>query len=658
MAILSNSPCPECQANGHDKTGNHLITFSDGAKLCTRAHFHKSGKQLYVAPDGKDPILDAELNGTQKFDAEQFMALQVAGKLDNEGVRALVLGGMREKDAYEVMSEEERKSIEEEWRLDMQHFASLPTKNLVSRHIKGEIAKFYGVKVGLGVDKKVARHYYPVSEQTEEGSKIIGAKCRELPKDFRKGLGKCWGKTELFGQQTLKQVLDSGRRMDTLVLVGGECDAMALQQVLVESQKGTKWEGVFFHIWSPLKGEACVKEILDNKDTIGKFKKIIVGFDADETGEALNKDVARLFRGRVKKLEYPAGFKDANACLMHGREKELVDAYFNPVEVFGGGSLKRVSDLAQAAKKTPEMGLSWPWPSMNPVTFGIQNYAMYVLGAGTGVGKTEGTKEICHFLMDEYDETVAVIYLEEPTTRTLRSYAGKLINKRIEDPQVNDPEDESYSKQRDYSKEQADKAIDELEERDRLIIVDTGGDKKIDNIMKAIDELVAMGVRYIVIDNLTAIELPKGGSKVEAIDEAMKQLGTFKDEKPVTLFVISHLTRPKDPRTPHERGGEVLITDFRGAGSITFWANGVFGFERDTGADTPELKSLTTVRAVKSRANGAAVGTCVRITMNPATGRILEPWQHPKSKELQTAKESKTESNQTKPSFATEEEEF
>lgn len=628
MAIIRNEACPSCQETGHDKTANHLIVFDDGARYCAKKHFHKNGEVLYIAPDGEDPVLKAKLDGKTKFTPEQFRKLQEEGKLDSATVRAVVLGGMRQGDAWEVMTAQERQQLEEDWRLDMEYFSKLPIKNLISRHIKGEIAKFYNVRAGCDEQGKVQRHYYP----RYSGGQLIGAKCRTLPKDFKHGtLGRTWGKGELFGQHTLQSVLDAGRRFDTLLLVGGECDAMAAQQMLLASQEGTSWAGKYFHVWSPMKGEACLQEILDNKEIINKFKRVIVGFDGDEAGEKLNKDVARLFRSKAMKLQYPAGYKDANACLMHGRHKEFVDAFFNPVEVFGGGKLKRISDLAEEAKKTPEMGLSWPWPSMNKLTFGIRPYTMYVFGAGTGVGKTELTKEVCFHLMWEYEETVGVIYLEEQNKQTVRSYAGKLANKRLEDPPNNDPSDPDYSEHRDYSEEEANAAIEKLAAMDKLIIADTGGDKKIDTVMQIIEEFLAMGIQFIVIDNLTAVELPKGTSKVEAIDEAMKRMGTFKDEKPVTLFVISHLTRPKDPRTPHEQGGEVYITDFRGSGSITFWANGVFGIERDTTAETKEAKSMTTVRCCKSRDNGLAPGSTVIACMNPSTGRLLEPVRAPKA---------------------------
>jgi twinkle protein len=133
--------------------------------------------------------------------------------------------------------------------------------------------------------------------------------------------------------------------------------------------------------------------------------------------------------------------------------------------------LKSSGVVSSSAKVTPEMGLGWPWPSINPLTFGIRPYTMYVFGAGTGVGKTEAMKELSFHVMREHGQEVGVIYLEEQKEKTVRSYAGKIANKRIEDPQVNDKNDPSYDITRDYTTAVADAAIDELAEMDSLIVL-------------------------------------------------------------------------------------------------------------------------------------------------------------------------------------------
>ena len=95
----------------------------------------------------------------------------------------------------------------------------------MQRHIKGEIAKLYNVRVGHNQEGQVDKHLYPVYDLSGNWK---GAKCRTLPKDFRYGtLGWTWGKGLLFGQQIMQDILSKGGRKDTVLIVGGECDAMA-----------------------------------------------------------------------------------------------------------------------------------------------------------------------------------------------------------------------------------------------------------------------------------------------------------------------------------------------------------------------------------------------------------------------------------------------
>src|SRR5690554_7216632 len=128
-----------------------------------------------------------------------------------------------------------------------------------------------------------------------------------------------WGDTELFGEHTLPYVIESGRgRMDTLILVGGECDAVAAQEMLTESQKGTQYEGRYWHVWCPTDGESSVEQIRHRKKSVGAFKNILLAFDDDDTGRKLTREVARIFPNKVKKIQMPTGAKDPNDALKRG----------------------------------------------------------------------------------------------------------------------------------------------------------------------------------------------------------------------------------------------------------------------------------------------------------------------------------------------------
>lgn len=632
MAIVNNVPCPACQAMGHDQRGTNLIVFDDGVRYCNRSHWHKDGLPLLIPADGEDPITNMEINGTIKYTVDQFKKLKEEGKLDNPTVRQIALSGMRGEDRWSVSTESEREAMRNERLADESYFNLLKVKNLVSRHIRGDIAKIYNVRVGLGIDGKTARHYYPVHDRKTGEWK--GAKCRTLPKDFKYGhLGWMWGENLMFGQAQTDTVMNSGARMDTLLLVGGECDVMASQQMLLDSKVGTQWAGVLSHVWSPTKGENALSEILLNKDQINRFKKIVVGFDDDEVGRKLNREVCKLFRGKVSKLQYPAGCKDANDCLKQGRAAEFVDAWWNPVDVFEGGKLSSLNKYREKAKIMPTMGLSWPWPSMNKVTYGIRPYYLSVWGMGTGVGKTKATKEVVFHLAYTQDTPVVVIYLEEQADKTLRSFAGTLINKDLTAPPCNDKDDPDYDVSRDYTEEEANAAIDALCDDGKIMIGDLEGRKDVASVMEVIEEAIALGFKHFVLDNLTAFEHKgkdgKDANKTDAIDETMRRLGTFKDENDVFIMLISHLKKPYGDRKPFEEGGRVSITDFRGAGSIIFWADDVWAGSRNTTAESMSEKCLTIYENLKNRSVGHKAGSKVYVSLNLDTGRLLETDQRP-----------------------------
>lgn len=635
--IVQNIGCPECMKRGHDNTQNHLIVFADGNKLCSRKHFHATGRVYFESAGDGQSITDMPIKGDIKYTVKQFKELQSEGKLSTPVLRELALSGMRNADRWEVMTDEEKQLQQAEWDLDVEFLEDLKAANLPPRHLKGEFVAFYGVKVGrLAPEEgkrlgKVNRHYYP----RYEDDKLVGAKCRTVLdedgkecKEFRFGhLGKLFGKQDLFGMNTLSAVVDSGERMHTLMIVGGELDAISSQQILCEANTG-QYEGRHRHIWSVNKGESGVEEILANRDDINKFKRIIWAFDNDEAGNKLNKECARLFRGKSFFFKYPAGCKDANKCLTAGKSKEFVDAWFNPQDITAlSPNIKSMRSMSSELKKgAPEAGLAWPWSSLNKITLGIRKHCLFVIGAGSGVGKTEFCREVVKHLIEEHGESVGIISTEDPTVKVGRAYAGKWMDKRIELPKTNDKKHEDYREIFDYTDEEADACIDYVADTGKLFIADLEGDYSLERIIQTCEDFEAMGIQNIFIDNLTGISVPHGKNKVEFLDEAVKTIGNLKDRKPMTIFLVSHLKRVGgNGRTPHEEGGEVILEDFRGSGAIGFWASYAIGIERNTRAEDLTERCTTHISCVKDRDQGIFTGEKVAVRGNVKTGKLTEP---------------------------------
>jgi len=634
--IIRNEPCPECRKAGHDKTGSHLIRFDDGGGYCSRKHFHADGKPYYEKAGTAPALSDLPINGDIQYTVGEFRDMETEGRLKDPLLRQLALSGMRGIDRYAVLNSDEREALHAEWEREVEWFDQLRKTHLVDRGIHGAVAAFYNVRVGHNDAKQVVRHYYPRYEQ----GVVVGAKCRTLPKGFNFGhLGKLHGAQDLFGMSTWKDVADSGQKKYKLLVVGGEPDCMAAQQMLVKELNNiesigtrTNLDGLKkFYVCSVNKGENCIQELIDNKDQLDQFKEIIWAFDADDTGQAMVRQASKLFRGKSKWLVYPKGCKDANACLLAGRDSEFTSAVFSATEPTINAKIKSVAQVKDKARTMVEMGEKYWLKGFNPITYGIRLYYLSVWGAGTGVGKTDTTQAHVHNLMEQGHD-VMVIYLENQTDEVARTFAGMLVGKDFNSPPQGEWEIEEgfeYNPARDYTQKDLDDALDLLDSTDRLRIADLGGSKDVDSVLQVMEEAMALGFKYFVIDNLTAFEHKddKGNTSkgVTAIDETMKRLGTFKDENPVNIFLLSHLVKV-DARTrvPHTMGGEVYESDFRGAGTITFWANAVWSIERNTMATTFRNKCITLYRNLKNRGIGHMVGSTVVAEKDVRTGKYTE----------------------------------
>lgn len=622
MAIVSNEPCPKCQETGRDRTGNHLLVFEDGARYCKHREYHADQKPYYIAPAEGYSITNAEVTGKIAYSPEQYHELESSGKLNDSFTRERALAGMRERDRYKVMSATEQAELEIRWANDLKHFNTLPVKSLVSRHIHGTFCKLYDVRVGVDEQNRVARHYYP----KHEGGVMIGAKCRTLPKEFAFGhLGRQWTDEglDLFGEHTLKDVLESGRRMDTVLLVGGELDALAAQMMLHDSQKGTKYEGTLFHVWSVADGED-VSGIRARKDSLNQFKTILLCFDQDDVGNKLTREVAKIFPTKCKKLVLPTGCKDPNHALMHGLDKAFVAAWWSPRDVFEGTKVKSVSGMiAELKQGMPEAGVGWPWPEFDKYTLGIRDHNLIIYGAGSGVGKTEVLRTVVQHLIEEHGHAVGVMSTEDPYIKVARSYIGKWIDKRIELPATNDKGADGYRMLFDYTEQQANEVIDYVGSKNLLYFADMTDSRDLSTVMEQIEEFYTMGVRHIVIDNLTGIEVAgNGNNEREGIDEVLKTLGLYKDSKPITIHLVSHLRTVGVGRTVHEEGGEVLLSDFRGSRSIGFWANYAIAVRRNTRGETIDERTTTYLEVVKDRDQGIYTGSKIVLVGNEDTGRL------------------------------------
>jgi twinkle protein len=442
----------------------------------------------------------------------------------------------------------------------------------------------YGISQYRGKPCQVAPYY-------DVDGELVAQKIRLAGKNF-KVLGslenalpfgaQCWPKT--------------GRM---IVVTEGEIDALSMSQV-----QGNAWPVISIGCGA---GGQIKKYIARHRDYLCGFEKVVIMFDADEPGRTAAKVAARVLGSRAHIATLP--LKDANALLTAGRTKELLDAMWR-AEPYRPDGIVALEDLHDVAKQKPRMGLSWPWPALDAITYGIHMPYVYAFGAAVGAGKTDILKEVITHLVVTHKQSVGAFLLEEEPKQTAIELAAKVVGLPLHTPEGWD---------------------ENAFERGWGIL--TGGPAKVrlyenfgmndwDSIREYIEYLHhAEGIRHFVIDHLTALVADAEDERRE-LDRIMAELSGQMVKLGSTAYVVSHLTTPKG--TSHEEGGRVEIKHMTGSRAIARWTFGALGFERNQQHENKATRHTTCVRVLKMRGFGWMVGECMWLKYDRATGKLSE----------------------------------
>lgn len=125
--IIGDAPCPQCKAEGRDRTGNHLILFADGGSYCNRCG--------YTARQGAESMVPST---PPPKETPQMESLQ-----------------------------------------DIQDY---PIKAIPSRKLSQETCEHFGVRVGVSPEdgETITHIYYP----RHKNGNVCAYHVRTLPKDF------------------------------------------------------------------------------------------------------------------------------------------------------------------------------------------------------------------------------------------------------------------------------------------------------------------------------------------------------------------------------------------------------------------------------------------------------------------------------------------
>ena len=145
---------------------------------------------------------------------------------------------------------------------------------------------------------------------------------------------------------------------------------MALYQALKDKSKGTAWEKWDPAVVSLHSGATSARKTLSQQaaDIKRHFKDVVLVLDQDLPGK---KSVEAAMQAIPYAMVATLPAKDANACLIEGFEKALVDAVLFKKAKPKNTSLVSGTDLIGRAREETKMGYSWPWDGLTRLTRGI-----------------------------------------------------------------------------------------------------------------------------------------------------------------------------------------------------------------------------------------------------------------------------------------------
>ena len=436
-----------------------------------------------------------------------------------------------------------------------------------------------------GIDKDVLIKYNVKTKINPEGKPIaIGfqypngsTKVRSLEhKEFHwaEGIPHVDG---LFGRERF-----SAGEHKYITITEGELDALSLYQAVRSPVVSVQSSG------------SAVRDCAADRAYLNSFERVYLAFDGDAPGrEAANK-VANLFDpNKVYQLRFDK-YKDANEFLQHGAEAALRNIWHNAKRYQPDNVISHQDEFDKILAEDLQLGVPYPFPALNEMTYGIRTSESVLITAQEGVGKTELMHAIEYQLLKETTDAVAAIFLEEPKRRHLQALAGLELRKPVHLPDCG------------CSVDQMAAALRQVVGRDeRLHVYSHFGSDDPDSLLDTIRFLVAArNCRYVLLDHITmAVSGLAGEDERRALDYFSTRLEMMVKELDFALIMVSHVN--DDGKT-------------RGSRYISKVADIRIDVTRDLGNPDPVARNTTTISVSKNRFSGKTGEAC-KLLFNPET---------------------------------------
>ena len=484
--------------------------------------------------------------------------------------------------------------------MTMPDVSKLKSLEIPDRMISKDTVEYYGVRLALSeVDgTTITEHYYPDHNNGE----LIGYEVRDCVSKNFKAIGNRKGSFDLWGQS----LAPLARK---LFITEGRLDAMSLHQVIIDNTPA-KYAQYKPAVVSLTRGvSSAVKDILHNKEFISKYEEVILVLDNDEAGKKATKDILKLLPMAKTAI---LSEKDASDMLVRGKSKELYQAAVWNSQVVRQGEVVDVSDFIEKAMEKPQMGLSFPWPSITKLCFGVRPHTLLVIGAAPKIGKSDFCYQLVHHLVYNEKVKVGIFDLENSPVKTAKKIASKEAKLDFTRPD------------KVYSDDLLRNTLTSLDGKVRFY--DRSGSRDWEDIRVAIEEMHLLdGINTFIIDPLTALVSRLDSSSAnDKLNEICTDMADLVSNYPINIFCFSHVNpKPKSSKS-HEQGGKVLSGEFTGSRAMEKWFHYGIGISRDRSEDCPaEEKNMSRFTLLFDREYGQSGGCDVYFDEDTVT--YLEP---------------------------------
>lgn len=195
-----------------------------------------------------------------------------------------------------------------------------------------------------------------------------------------------------------------------------------------------------------------------------------------------------------------------------------------------------------------------------------------------------------HFIK-EFGWKVMLAKPEESNVKSVKLIAGKIAGRSFHDPKV-DFDEAAYSK-----------ATEEIGEK--LYLINLYQHLGWETLKADIREAAAEGCEAVFIDPITnLVNGLDSASQNTKLQEIAQELSAMALDLNVVIFIFCHIRNP-DSGLPHERGGEVLSSQFAGSRAMARSCNLMLGLEGNKDPNlSPEERNMRTLVLLEDREYG------------------------------------------------------